>query len=212
MENNFEYLLKLQGTLKKGQKIEIDSDGKIRVISFDYEGKKHKEFRGNLFDKQTIDTKVKSKLWAIAESKPIKNWSKFGVDVRRNKKDIAIDTMVGFFKLFIESFPDEIKRYTFTDTNNTSYLVMEVRGYKGYYNKDYHGKEILKILEKSDEKYYIPFGIMELNLEYMAKCHFCEKIFSQSEVSLYKLDYQNNDHVCLKCKKLHPEIIEIIVK
>lgn len=207
MENNFEYLLKLQGQLKKGQKIEIDSDGKIRVISFDSEGKKHKEFRGNLFDKQTIDTKVKSKLWANVEGKPLKNWNNFGKEVKRINKDIANDFMVGIFQAFIQSFPNEIKRYKFSDMDNVSYFVIEVRNYKGYYRNN-----LLKILENSGKQYYIPAGITELNTEYLAKCHYCENILPQSEISLYKLDYQNNDHVCLECKKLHPELIEIIVK
>jgi hypothetical protein len=207
MENNFEHLLKLQGQLKKGQKIEIDSEGKIRIVSFDNEGKKKKEFRGNLFEKQTIDTTVKSKLWANAPEKGIKNWSKFGKDVRRINKDVANDFMVGIFKAFIESFPDEVKRYILTDSNSVKYSVIEIRNYKGYYHNGY-----LKILENSGKKYYIPIGVTELNMEYLAKCHFCDNIFSQSDISLYKLDYQNNGHVCLDCKKLHPEIIEIIVK
>ncbi len=209
MENNFEYILKLQGSLKKNQKIEIDSEGKIRIVSFDNEGKKHKEFRGNLFERQSIDSSVKSKLWAHAPENPIKNWSKFGQYVRRNKKDIANDFMVGIFQAFIQSFPNEVKRYRITDKSNSKlvYNVIEVRDYKGYYYNN-----TLRILENNNKYYYIPVGVVELNIEYSAKCYFCENIFTQENISLFKLGYDKNDHVCLECKKLHPELIEIVMK
>ncbi|HJU58768.1 MAG TPA: hypothetical protein VJ583_03405, partial [Nitrososphaeraceae archaeon] len=72
--------------------------------------------------------------------------------------------------------------------------------------------DILKIIEFEGKKYYIPTGIVELITEFMAKCYYCGGIFSQNEISLYKIGYDKNGHVCHNCKKDHPELTEVVIK
>lgn len=140
---------KLVENLKAGEKLEINSNGEIRIAWRNETGKKKSKAAGNLFKFADEIIPLKTKLWATPPLPGKQKYYNFGVKLSSvSKKDYESDIIIG---IFLTGLDENQKPDFIVDGNMYAWKVLKNGDIKGFYSKS--GK--LLYVELNNKKYFV---------------------------------------------------------